>query len=281
MYIKDKKWVLIASNCFLALSLVSCGGGGGENDDTPNNNNPSTGTKLGIVTVGISSNEVELDATFLQSSIVISESQLRADLKPSVLDVCSVTTFNTEIETPPRLEGNLSALSAGNTLQFSEPVGGLFAEINKQTILGFTTYIYDDNNGNNPLLGPIPDDLSISIPGDQFASFSNVSVPNIEPLTSASPAIFAPVTVDTDFTWDAPLSDSSFIEISFISFGANNLYIECLVVDDGLFSFSQSTKDELSGAGFTQTFGVDFVRKEVNFVKQGDDYLVIESQATN
>ncbi len=287
MNITDKKINKLAIYFLIAFGLSSCGGGSTSDDNntgTGTGTGSLNGTKIGLVTVAEANGEVELNATFFQYANVVAEAQIREDLKPSTLDVCTVSPYNGFSIPNNSLTGNLTTISAGNTLQFSDAIGGSFAEINKQiTIL--TTYVYDDNNGNSPLLGPIPNSFIVDVVGDVFPPFSNVTVPTIDVLTSASPSgFFNAITADTVFTWNAPTSSTSFMEISFFSVNvltSKGTYVECVVTDDGQFTLAQTTKDELSAAGFTSTSsGASFIRKEINIVKQGDAYLSVERQDT-
>jgi len=100
--------------------------------------------------------------------------------------------------------------------------------------------------------GDSPGGLTVDIPGGTFPAFASVTIPVVPPpvvLTSSTD-----INPLTRFTWTPASSPRTLVEISLTDFGVDeDIYVECMVIDDGDFSFSESMQLEM-GANFKDTY---------------------------
>lgn len=220
---------------------------------------------------------VEFEAFFVSFQQQFDFSALIDEVRPTA-DRCEVRRVELTGEVPDiptDIGGNLfDIISAGDVLTISSPAGS-YAEILKNEQFGIIFYALDENVA---LAGPVPDDLSISIPGEQFPAFTNVPIPALVPLQVSSPGDFNSITADTTFSWNASSNPDSFMEISASSFSADFtelVSVDCVALDDGSFAFPADTQSQM---GAFSGFG-DISREVVNIVRSGSSLLAVTSSS--
>lgn len=234
---------------------------------------------------------VDLSGVFIRSSLALPSASLINAYQPE-LDVCTFSNDildSSDVTEIPDLGVVFTPefVSAGEVIPFTG-ASGSYAELHRnvtpaQTIGGFTTpeftaYIVPEGV---TLTGPVPSDLSFSIPGDVFPAFANVAVPAVEALQVQSPANGEAVTPTTTFTWTAGSTTDAVIEISVTSFNAQTMSItslDCQAVDDGSFSIPADVQVEM-GAGFS-AFGASMSRSAYSALEQGGAVLIVSNSSS-
>ena len=158
-------------------------------------------------------------------------------------------------------------ISAGETITVSS-AAGTYATIVAMTIpdLGIVYGTQDE------LATPLPQNLIIDIPGDEFPAFANVSVPNAPPL-DISPGSDDTITADTEFQWTPSSVAFSTVAIEATYTSANaSVDILCVARDDGSFSYPTDIRDMIGSA---QASFVILLRSTFDIVDSGDSRLII------
>jgi len=200
------------------------------------------------------------------------QADLAAVLVNPNADVCEVFTDNTP-DNESSIESRSRAISAGEVLTLTSPVG-TFSELVRE--------ISDDSISYSAPQGFIsaglPSSLAIDIPGDEFPAFANVSIPVVQPLSVISPAAGQAVNTGTTFSWVAGNNPNAYIEI--MAAGATNgvfTTVSCTVRDDGSFTFSAATANELGG-NFSAQFP-SITREAQATAVNGTALLVVSSSS--
>lgn len=292
---------------FAASMLTACGGGsssGDSNTDTTAGNTTtgdttggdmggSTGggtgggtgdsvTLLGFVDVdqffdGASLISGELTAGFLRSTTPINLTALTNELRPTS-DVCEVEEnvgFFDDLEDD--ITGidftEFVTISAGETITFTSPAG-TYTTLNRESAFGFSGYALELDANN-----PVPANLTVDIPGDEFPAFSNVAVPAAAPLTGLNISTGNQVNAGSTITWDAGSNPGSTMSISLSSaFDINNTtmtHVDCFVVDDGSFTFPAATQSQMGGLLFDHTI----TRDNFTIIQNGNTVLVVSAHS--
>ncbi len=153
-------------------------------------------------------------------------------------------------------------MDAGEVITVSSPAG-TFATLELISAFGFTFY-----DTETEITAPLPSGLTVDIPGGQFPAFANVSIPDVSPLTGASPGINQAITAGTTFSWDAGNNPEALVLID-----ADD--VSCVVTDDGSFTMPASIQAQLPGN--FGAFGYDISRIAVRFLQSGTAVLVVTS----
>jgi hypothetical protein len=237
-------------------------------------------TQWGVVDVSVESsgNEIDVSAGFFQFNANVPGNLLVQSFNPP-LDTCEVTQFEPvepgDFELPD-IEGitaQITTISAGETIQLTSSAG-TFAELQRETISGFTFY----RPTVDSIAGPIPGDLILDIPGDVFPAFANVAIPDVGSFVLTEPGSNMPVTPASTFTWNAGTDPNAFVSIEAASIDIStgtSIDVDCVVADDGTFAFPAATQAEM-GAGF-MAFGADAEREAVTILQQAGAVLVVVS----
>ena len=132
---------------------------------------------------------------------------------------------------------------------------------------GLIVYIPEEE-----LVSPLPQNLIVDIPGDQFPAFSNVSIPNVNAL-DVSPTPQETITGNTNFQWTGTTQTFSFLTIE-ASFDTNAGFVDvvCIARDDGSFSFPANISDQIGGS---EASFVDISRTGFDVVFNGDSQLLV------
>ena len=276
----------------LTGTLVACSGSndndsGGTGTETGNGtetgtgtdivNNPGTFTQLGLVGISDYSNEqkIEVYGSFDSFPRTIDADGLQSFFDKDI-DTCDVSVTDlTELPDSPSLTdevGVLTSISAGDVITVSSPAGS-FAEMSKQTS---GEYIYYRNDS---LAGQAPSGLVLDIPGDAFPAFSNIQMPDIQPIALTSHVGSALIEPDSVFTWEAGSNSNAYVTLSMNQIDSSETLtsVVCYVTDDGKFTFPESTKAEL-GSDFS-IYGAGISRKVTTFHPQGSAMLVVTRES--
>ena len=127
----------------------------------------------------------------------------------------------------------------------------------------FTVYTAPDE-----LSSPLPQNLTVDVPGGDFPAFSNVSIPNVGPL-DISPASEETVNANTQFQWTGSAGATTSIGID-LTFGTLDVF--CVVRDDGSFSFPANIRSQI---GSSEATFVDYSRNAFSILTRGDSALFI------
>jgi len=193
----------------------------------------------------------------------------------SEIDAGDFGGFGDRMDLPGML-GDIEFLDAGETITLSSPAGTWLTVLKRETF-GFPVYGIDEDV---PFPAPVPDGLTVDIPGADFPAFANVSVVDVAPLTGVVTA-GTDVTADTVYRWDAGADPRTRIEISassstFLTLGSGGsiVSLDCLVADDGEFSLSAATRAEL-GTDFSGD--ASLTRLGITVVQDGDAILMVSN----
>jgi len=251
---------------------------GDQSMTTPDDTDSTTETvganasKMGVVSM-INQEIVSITASFMQLDAATTlPASSNTNLQPT--DTCNVSSTTPEI---PVTEGTAPvSISAGEVLTVSSPAG-TYAELKKQEFGDLIVYGLDEVA---PLLSaPPPNDLTISIPGDAYPAFTNVAIPNIEPLQVNSPAASDPITASTTFSWTASSNPESRVQIVATEQSADTTQLTsvfCTVIDDGSFEFPAETKAEM-GDAFSGTGSMS--RGALNIQQTEDAVLFVSTSS--
>lgn len=244
-------------------------------DGGVNGGNPSSNiNQFGIVTVE-SEGLVYFSASFFSVPQQVPFSLLQENIRPTA-DLCEVSSLDLSGDTSDVLSGfddlNITGISAGDVLTISSPAGS-YAELLKNEQFGFIYYELDENV---ILSSPVPSNLTLNIPGEQFPAFSNVAIPFSEPLQVNSPNAFEPITASTAFSWVPSDNPNAFIDISASAISADFTgftTVNCTVIDDGSFAFPATTQSQMGA--FSAISAVS--RTTINTQQNGNAVLFLAS----
>jgi len=142
---------------------------------------------------------------------------------------------------------NKTSVSAGESVVLTSP-GGTYATLAEQPGAGFL--LYDLPNMQMFMAGPVPDGLSVDVPGSgEFPAFSQVQVPEVTTLTGVDIGDAEGISASTRFSWDAADDPSGMIRIFATTAGGffleDGVTVTCTVPDTGSFTFPSTTQVEL------------------------------------
>ena len=101
----------------------------------------------------------------------------------------------------------------------------------------------------------------------------------METLFVNEPSFGQPITAATTFAWEAGSNDDAYIYISTSNFSVdgNSLAVDCVVLDDGEFSFPAATQSEMGDAFIG--LGVSIWRDNSVVYQQGNGLLILNSSS--
>jgi hypothetical protein len=187
--------------------------------------------------------EEALPATFIQNPYA------------EVAGTCEIYTPNAMLDlVPPFPLSDLavSTLDAGDSLTLRAPGDEVYATLvrddfmyGEQIVTGYFT--------DEPVAGPIPQGLTLSVPGGEFPAFTNEAFPTMPAfvITPAEGQDFAAIGPDATFTWDVDGAGQDavvFLHLSEVG-AENGRFVTCVMPDTGTFAFPQETVDGF-GEGF-------------------------------
>lgn len=218
--------------------------------------------------------EGEAGASFMRFDVALPALDALETFQPAA-DTCTVTRVNlvdAGTDVPDVVaDVRFESLSAGEVLTLTSPAGS-YAELLREQSLGFTSYELAGE-----LSQPVPSEIVLDIPGDQYPAFSDVPVPDVQPLTGVGAT--DAVSADTVFTWDAGGAENVFVTVNVSSVGpaGDLLSVSCVAVDDGEFAFPAGTRAEL-GDGF-EGFGALLTRTGATIVQRGNTLLLVSNDS--
>ena len=182
----------------------------------------------------------------------------------------SITTyhFDSSLKGTPISAGEvISVASAAGTwldvLRNNEPSGGIY-------------YV-----NSSEIVEPIPTQLSITVPGDEYPAYSIDLVPSVEPLTLLAPNENAILARDTQFRWLPVNRNDTYVRMTAQKLiGTNMFYLDCMAVDDGEFNIPEQIQQEL-GTLFND-YTVSYSRVAYYLESNKDSaFLLMRSSGTN
>ncbi len=217
---------------------------------------------------------VNYDANFLKMEETQPASVFALSVPPDI-DKCnlrvteSIPTDASVIGFP---EAMFTLVSAGDTFTLTDNTGTYASIVRADSRFEVAPY-------------PIPEPLTLSIPGAGFPALSDVDVPNTPAVTNLTPSgANAELLADTTITWtpSGVAGHSVFIRVFDLPASDRVVDLRCRMADDGMFKLSDNsdvvdTLDETLGTGFVLT-GVELERRAFNVVSQGDTLLVVGKQ---
>ena len=258
------------------------GSGGDSGDNSGNNSGNSSGSLIGSVgednqantsithvgLIKLEPNNISTDFSrglFGRLTTPLSAAEVSRSYAPQE-DFCEVYETDNTILPGPVLriyEQQATLLSAGENLTLSGDSGTL-ATLNRFDVETGPYYRPDVAIGRTAQNG-----LLIDIPGDQFPQFASVPFNNVPALQVTSPATDALVTGSTQFSWNAHNITGSVFELysGGIAGDGSSISITCTLIDDGSFTFPEST---LALIGDYQADWTGYLRIAYNAVIQGD-----------
>ena len=275
-----------------AGSDAGAGGGtapGGDPDDAPA---PLPGdiARYGALNVGDEAGEAsEVVAAFFALSEGVAPGAFGAVLDPSLAD-CRVSsgTDGRSLGTIsagllPEPEGvQRSSIGAGETITLSSGAG-TWAELQPGGALGGVSF-YDLASGTALPTGPVPADLSVDVPGDDFPAFAGVALADAAPLVGFRPGPDGTIDPGTRFSWEPsgdPDARVRIVSATTAGFFADDggITVACTVPDTGEFAFDDETRAAL-GEDFEGTAPAAS-RIAIATATEGDALLILvrESEA--
>lgn len=269
-------------------------GSTGGSTDGPTGNDVSTGGDVNLWgTVSIEQDAtslVEISGTFIRSNQNLPSAALINAYRPE-LDTCELSNITIDVSDPianiPDIDAEFvpEFVSAGEVITFTA-AGSSFTELQRevtpaQTVQGISIpafTVYGLPEGIN-LTGPVPADLTFSIPGDVFPTFDSVSVPAVETLQIQSPGA-EPITASTTFTWTASSNADTVINISASAIDTQTFEfstLSCTAMDDGSFTIPAAVQTQM-GAGFSALVGA-ISRTAFNAQQQGNALLLVSNSS--
>jgi len=232
---------------------------------------PTGARMIGFVNV----NQIAASATSFASGtfLVVPATSTSADLIGIFVDpdedACQVFSDDTDDD----VTANSASISAGEVLTLTSPAG-TFSELAREISDGETSYAPTQGF----ISGTLPASLTLDIPGDVFPAFPNIAVPVVQALNAISPVAGQTVNTGTTFSWVAGNNPNAYIEIfATDSNNGSNTTVSCTVRDDGSFTFSTATANELGTSFAAQFFAM--TREAQVSANSGNALLIVSSSS--
>lgn len=214
---------------------------------------------------------INRDANYLEM-VVSQDASVFVNSVPPAIDSCKLqitSTIPTDVGVIGFPDAQFNLVSAGESFTLTSSSGT------------YATVSYaDDRFDIAPY--PIPESLTLDIPGETFPAFSGITVPTAVSVQSFSPSRNQPLGADTPITWDASGIPEHTIYLRVFDIVESdkivNLY--CAMADDGNFTLPTNIVTALNaslGAGFALDGTMQDV-VSVNVVTQGDALLVVSKR---
>lgn len=204
----------------------------------------------------------------------LTEQQVREWYIPST-DSCIVTLASEDEAKEATdefvvLDQITNLISAGESLILTDDYG-TYATLKRIAGLSGPAYVpetdLDQAAGTN---------LLIDIPGDEFAAFPGIAVPEAPALEVVSPASGETANVSTFFQWQPNEVAGSIIELyigGFSSVAGEDIAIGCSLVDDGLFGLPEDVQAQM-GPDFQGAY-TTMLRIGYNVAADGDAMVFV------
>ncbi len=276
----------------VCLLLASCGGGTSDSD--PDTDNPPTESPSDESTAMPTqpSENPDSDAGYLQTGTVFFSQELSQDeLFISASFASFETRFNPATQGRPQVgecfyfgpgsanfnngqdepaSPGFTSISAGEVIVVNS-INGTYVNL-PRTVSEFGIFYSDPVDVPLPL--PVPDNLTVDIPGDVFPAFQAVPVPTITPLDVTQPASSTLLTASTVYQWVPDLSGESTITLNLFADDENfSALARCEFEDDGEFSLPLEIQMSMGDIGISDISSMARVIRSVSI--DGDSRLEI------
>lgn len=131
---------------------------------------------------------------------------------------------------------------------------------------------------------PIPDALTLDIPGDEFPMLTGLVVPDIPQITGLTPSSNDDFGASTPITWTPSGVAGNSVYVNVFDFPQTDRVVQlrCRMADDGAFALSDNPDivtalNASLGEGFTLK-GLTLERRAFTVVSQGDTLIVVGKQ---
>lgn len=208
-----------------------------DTDTDTTTNNPTL--KFGSITVDVSSTSTYITGAFIDMNQSIAQSDIDVALDISE-DRCEVELADETLlisdEPPIDIDTELfKYISAGEVLTLSSPAG-TYAELQRNIE---SEVIYYAVPGDREISGDLPSQLTVSIPGDEFPSFTDVSIPEVQLLQVLNADSLSTFNRDTTTEWVASGESNSLI---YFNVTLDEKFVTCRLLDDGNFTLPDNIK---------------------------------------
>ena len=262
----------------------SSGGGGDSGPDAGSNSDSALGRRLVTPTPELQGSfrffgyvdlvddtfaeRVNYDANFLRMREV-QPASVFANSVPIAVDTCALrvtTAIPTDVGTIGFPDAEFELVGAGDTFTLSADAG-TYAEIDRSAER-FDIAPY-----------PMPDDLTLDIPGAEFPGFADVAVPNVVVVQDFSPVRSQTLSAATEVTWTPSGVAGNSVYLRTFDFPSSDRVVDlrCRMADDGSFTLPEAIVahlDETLSPGW-ELEGVEQERGASRLVVQGDALLVV------
>ena len=216
---------------------------------------------------------VNYDANFLQM-VESQPASVFANSVPPAVDKCNLRVTEaipTDVSVIGFPNAQFNLVSAGETFTLTGD-GGVYAAIARsEGRFEVGTY-------------PIPEPLTLDIPGDEFPAATGLIVPNTPLVTNLVPNTNDDVTADTVITWtpSGVAGHSVFVHLFDFPQADRVVDFRCRMADDGSFALSDNpdiiaTLNATLGSGFALT-GLTLERQAFTVSSEGDTLIVVSKQ---
>lgn len=191
---------------------------------------------------------------------------------PPAIDTCKLRitpSIPTDVGAIGFPNAQFNFVSAGDTFTLTSDAG-IYATVN-----------YSDRRFKIAPY-PVPDNLTLDIPGQVFPAFNGITVPTVVKVKNFKPRYKQPLTADTPITWDSTGISGHSIYLKVFDIFASDKVVDlyCRMADDGSFALPADIVTALNsslGAGFE----LDGAKQDVvsmNVIVQGDAFLVVSKR---
>lgn len=173
------------------------------------------------------------------------------------------------------LDQTTNLVSAGESLVLTDD-NGTYATLQRTT--GLSGPVYQPEAEINQPAGA---NLSINIPGDQFAAFQVIAVPSVPELQVVAPETNENVGTTTSFQWLPNDVAGAVIELytsGFSSVSNEAIFIGCSLIDDGQFTFPEDIQAQM-GSGYDDDW-TTLLRIGYNVAADGDAMVFIANSVS-
>ncbi|MBL4634281.1 MAG: hypothetical protein JKY56_10425 [Kofleriaceae bacterium] len=214
--------------------------------------------------------QVNYDANFLQM-VDSQPASVFALSVPPAIDKCNLRiteTIPTDASVIGFPKAQFNLVSAGDTFTLNGESGVYTSIVRSESRFEIGPY-------------PIPEPLTLDIPGDEFPMIKGIPVPNVPQITNFMPIARADVGANTPITWTPSGVAGNSVYVHIFDFPRSDRVVDlrCRMADDGSFALSDNPDivDALNAAlgdGFTLT-GLTLKRRAFTVRAEGSTLIVV------
>ena len=213
---------------------------------------------------------VNYDANFLRMVESQPDSVFALSVPPAI-DKCNLRVTEaipTDASVIGFPEAQFNLVSAGDAFTLTGDDGVYTSIVRSESRFEVGTY-------------PIPEPLTLDIPGDEFPMLSGITVPNTPQVTNLSPTSNGELAANTPITWTPSGVAGNSVYVRVFDFPQSDRVVDlrCRLADDGSFSLSENpeivnTLNATLGEGFTLT-GLTLERRAFTVHSEGNTLIVV------